>query len=364
MHPVHSLVRHKSRVIDLQKEQQQNVPHKKSGLEQLDYLRLKDHYDTPHYPIVLCHGFSGFDTISIPTNWLPKHKAKRAITRIFQLDYWCGIRESLETLGSTVLIGRVPPFGTIEERAKMLDKFIDRECQELRKKESKSTIHKNHSHEDETFKLTHKPIKVNLISHSMGGLDSRYLISRFQDNKNYKVVSLTTISTPHHGSECADFLVGLVAKNSYLKKLCPQSVYELTTTNMEEFNAKVPDNPDVQYFSYGAKFNPKWFNVFNLTWRIMRRQISKREAKSLHNASGKKIDKSPLRLANDGMVSVESSQWGKYLGTLDEVDHLDLINWTNKTRTAIDKLVFNEEPKFNALALYLHIADTLAKKGL
>jgi triacylglycerol lipase len=36
--------------------------------------------------------------------------------------------------------------------------------------------------------------------------------------------------------------------------------------------------------------------------------------------------------ANDGLVSVESSQWGEYKGTLDNVSHLDLINWTNRLR--------------------------------
>jgi triacylglycerol lipase len=29
---------------------------------------------------------------------------------------------------------------------------------------------------------------------------------------------------------------------------------------------------------------------------------------------------------------VESSRWGKYQGTLDNVSHLDLINWTNRLR--------------------------------
>lgn len=30
---------------------------------------------------------------------------------------------------------------------------------------------------------------------------------------------------------------------------------------------------------------------------------------------------------NDGLVSVESSKWGDYKGTLVDVTHLDLINW-------------------------------------
>src|SRR5215510_6280544 len=52
--------------------------------------------------------------------------------------------------------------------------------------------------------------KVHIIAHSMGGLDARYLLC----NNLYglgaldRVVSLSTISTPHRGSQVADLLVG------------------------------------------------------------------------------------------------------------------------------------------------------------
>ena len=50
------------------------------------------------------------------------------------------------------------------------------------------------------------PTKVNLIAHSMGGLDSRVLI-----NRGYveRVGALVTISTPHRGSAIADMALGL-----------------------------------------------------------------------------------------------------------------------------------------------------------
>lgn len=35
---------------------------------------------------------------------------------------------------------------------------------------------------------------------------------------------------------------------------------------------------------------------------------------------------------NDGLVSVTSAKWGTHKGTLKDVNHLDLINWTNKIR--------------------------------
>jgi triacylglycerol lipase len=40
--------------------------------------------------------------------------------------------------------------------------------------------------------------RVNIIAHSMGGLDARFMISRLDGYKH--VASLTTKSTPHRGS--------------------------------------------------------------------------------------------------------------------------------------------------------------------
>lgn len=65
---------------------------------------------------------------------------------------------------------------------------------------------------------------------------------------------------------------------------------------------------------------------------------------------------------NDGLVSVASSQWGTYKGTLVGVSHLDLINWTNRLRWLVWELVGNKRT-FNAIAFYLDIADMLAKEG-
>ncbi|KAK4990587.1 lipase 2 [Elasticomyces elasticus] len=66
---------------------------------------------------------------------------------------------------------------------------------------------------------------------------------------------------------------------------------------------------------------------------------------------------------NDGLVSVTSSKWGTYKGTLKDVSHLDLINWTNRLRWFVWELTGNKR-KFNAVAFYLDIADMLAKEGL
>jgi len=41
---------------------------------------------------------------------------------------------------------------------------------------------------------------------------------------------------------------------------------------------------------------------------------------------------------NDGLVSVRSSKWGNYKGTLVGASHLDLINWTNRVKSIVSEL--------------------------
>lgn len=150
-----------------------------------NYRKLREHYDVPKYPIVLCHGFSGFDKLTLlakPDLAIgeavssakdamkdDKQKAEDAKRLLFELEYWAGIKEALQKLGSTVFIAKVPAFGDIESRARSLDRFITKQCKILRESESKSTIYTDDRHkEHETFKEEGKPIKINLISHSMG----------------------------------------------------------------------------------------------------------------------------------------------------------------------------------------------------
>src|SRR5215469_10984999 len=52
--------------------------------------------------------------------------------------------------------------------------------------------------------------KVHIIAHSMGGLDSRYLLSKNLLGLDGRVASLSTVSTPHRGSPVADLVLGLL----------------------------------------------------------------------------------------------------------------------------------------------------------
>lgn len=89
---------------------------------------------------------------------------------------------------------------------------------------------------------------------------------------------------------------------------------QLTTKYAREvFNPATPDVEGVRYFSYGARLEPRLWSVFRASHGIVQK------------AEG----------ANDGLVSVSSSRWGVYKGTLVDVSHLDLINWTNRLRYAL-----------------------------
>ena len=190
---------------------------------------------------------------------------------------------------------------------------------------------------------------VNIVAHSMGGLDARYLISTLRP-KDIEIKSLTTIATPHRGSSAADIVIREIGSEhlpAIYKLLNRMSIDSGAFTQLtrkyvqEEFNGANPNVPGVRYFSYGAAAQPSIFSVFRLSHDLVE----------------------VLEGANDGLVSVTSSKWGDYKGTLVGVTHLDLINWTNRIKRLASNLTLIKQ-NFNAVAFYLAIADMLANEGL
>ena len=142
------------------------------------------------------------------------------------------------------------------------------------------------------------------------------MISRLKP-PNVRVLSLTTIATPHRGSAFADYLFAQLGRTNTRNVYAALEFFgvetgafrQLTPTYMsEKFNPRTPDVEGVKYYSYGATMQPHFWSMFRQSHRIV------------EEAEG----------PNDGLVSVESSQWGEYKGTLNHVSHLDLINWTNR----------------------------------
>lgn len=116
--------------------------------------------NAPQYPVVLVHGFIGFD-------------------RMFGIvPYWFGIAKEMERNGVEVYVSQVSAVNSSETRGDQLIEQI------------------------ESFLRQSGASKVNIIGHSQGGLTARYVAAERPD----LVASVTTVGSPHKGSEMGDFV--------------------------------------------------------------------------------------------------------------------------------------------------------------
>lgn len=99
-----------------------------------------------------------------------------------------------------------------------------------------------------------------------GGLDCRSLASNLHDH-TFRILSITTISSPHRGSSFADHFLETVGPERFpsflsLLDMLPigggdgSAFACLTPAAMRDFNEQTPDVPGIQYFSWGAVYNP------------------------------------------------------------------------------------------------------------
>jgi len=114
---------------------------------------------TPQHAVVLAHGLFGFDELSLGDK---------------RVEYWRGIPRALRKMGVEVAVPRFGTIASVESRAAQLAEVI----------------------------RTMPGKKVNVIGHSMGGVDARVAIARFGAGE--RVASLTTIASPHRGTPLAD----------------------------------------------------------------------------------------------------------------------------------------------------------------
>src|SRR5262249_40436884 len=148
-------------------------------------------------------------------------------------EYFPGIVGLLERSGNRVLVPRLSPTDGIAARAKQLGDFLDR----------------------------HSPGEpVHLIAHSMGGLDSRYLISRL--GRADRGLSLTTVGTPPRGTSFASY--GIKRLERCVRPLLRwlgmpyQAFYDLTPAACRAFNEAAPDAASVRYFSVAGRCSLRW----------------------------------------------------------------------------------------------------------
>lgn len=160
--------------------------------------------------------------------------------------------------------------------------------------------------------------KVHLVAHSMGGLDSRVMISQL--GMADRVLSLTTIATPHHGSPVANAVVKATEPGlpEFLGRLGidVNGTRDLTTEACAQRNLEVADAPGVAYFSIAGQYRPrKQFILFGKSRGLLG---------PLHDLIARDDG------ANDGLVSVKSATMERPAWThLDtwNVNHFRQVNW-------------------------------------
>ncbi|MBQ8831728.1 MAG: triacylglycerol lipase [Oscillospiraceae bacterium] len=276
--------------------------------EERNSLRYEEKLCDTRYPILLVHG---------------------VFFRDFKyFNYWGRIPEELELCGADIYYGNHQSAASVADSARELTSRIKEITAETGCE------------------------KVNIIAHSKGGLDCRYAVSILDAAP--MVASLTTINTPHRGCLFADYLLDVIpektknkvaaAYNSALKKLGDPNpdflaaVGNLTASFCTELDAKlgVPENifcqsvGSVQNKARGGKF------PLNFTYHLV-----------------KYFDG-----ANDGLVSVDSFEWGENHQLLKPtgkrgISHGDMIDLNRENIGGFDVREF-----------YVGLVNDLKKRGL
>ncbi len=137
----------------------------------LDLSRREEKICATKYPILMVHGVFFRDTAFF--------------------NYWGRIPAALEKNGARVFYGGHESAASIENSGLELAERI------------------------ETLVRKTGCEKVNIIAHSKGGLDCRYMIEHTAAREH--VASLTTVNTPHRGCEFADYLLNVIPEDIQTK---------------------------------------------------------------------------------------------------------------------------------------------------
>jgi len=199
-------------------------------------------------------------------------------------NYWGRIPTTLEKRGATLFYGHQDSWGNIEYNAGILKDNLNKFIAETNNE------------------------KVNIIAHSKGGLEARYMISSL--GMADKIASLTMVATPHYGSKTIDLLcklpkwlyrIAAFFTNLFFKMLGDKkpdfytASRQFTTVHMETFNEQNPDSASVYYQSYAAVMkNP--FSDLIMFWPNLFVGLIEGE--------------------NDGLVTPASAKWTNFKGVL------------------------------------------------
>ena len=258
--------------------------------------------NSTRYPIVLVHGIV-----------LKDIRFFKAFGRI---------EKELKKNGYKVYTANTDGFGSIETNAEQLRKHI----REILSNE--------------------KTDKVNIIAHSKGGLDAKYMMQNLETDN--VVASLTTLCTPHKGSPMASYIL------------------------------KYPE-PLLKFIAFWVNF---WYKIFGdkqpdalkVCKQLKVQSMTENDAVDFKSPAycqsfSTTMDKSrddfimsiPLLISHkmatdssDGLVSVESSKFGEYRGNCisSSVSHSQIVDFA-----------VNKKKRERIYEFYLQLVNELAQKG-
>ncbi len=259
------------------------------------------------FPIILLHGY--FSSATKPDNFK-------------------GVGEALKAQGNAVFFSDVPPFNTAERRAEFLSDFIDGVLAETGAE------------------------KVNLIAHSMGGLDARYLISKNGLARHADIASLTTIATPHRGTKLADVTAQAIPDswNDFINALLEiygkefslvgegetnirGALASLSVAEAPQFNLLHEDVRGVYYQSYAGISSitglPNGFAARHCESKLLMHEGTYARTSPVFWVVVPIIADVGIGPSstdpNDGLIPVSSAKWGNFRGCL-PADHVNIVD--------------------------------------
>jgi triacylglycerol lipase len=241
------------------------------------------------YPIVLVHGFIGFDSI------------------LGVVNYFYQIPGELEKQGAKVYIASVNPSQTTEFRGEELNKQLDQ------------------------WKAKDGVVKFNLIGHSHGGPTVRYSAATRSD-----IASVSTMSGTHYGSKVADKILANMTPDGGFDKAATGGLQLIgwLTGNKSSSQADLKTALNALSSTGAAAFNAKFPNGEKVEKAANGQYFYSYAGNKVETSNGGDISDSLLKItaayyegaANDGLVSPAEAKWGKSINMALPWNHLDEIN--------------------------------------
>ena len=254
------------------------------------------------YPIILVHGVM-----------IKDFRFFKAFGRIEKI---------LKNNNYIVYTAKIDGLGTIENNALQLKKYIN----QILEKENVS--------------------KVNIIAHSKGGLDSKYMIDHL--DMEDKIASLTTLCTPFKGSPIASKILTMPKFIIFWVKTWFNIVYKI-------FGDKHPD---------GLKVCEQLQKVDDISLECLqynKKVYCQSYSSKMNNSKDDFIMGIPLAFSRyfnkedtDGLVPTQSAKFANYKGNISDesISHTEIVDFMVK-RSKKEKIY----------QFYLSICSNLAKKG-